>query len=83
MLALTRKAGQSIVIGDLIEIIIVEVKGDQVRLGIKAPKDISIHRQEIYEEIQRENRAAANSARLPLDGVQEILSKAIKTKGKS
>lgn len=83
MLALTRKAGQSIVIGDQIEVIIVEIKGDQVRMGIKAPRDISIYRQEIYEEIQHENRAAANSVKLPLEGVQEILTKAIKTKRKS
>lgn len=83
MLALTRKAGQSIIIGDQIEVVIVEVKGDQVRLGIKAPRDISIYRKEIYEEIQAENRAAANSVKLPLEGVDGILAEAIKAKRKS
>ncbi len=80
MLALTRKIKQSIIIGDQIEITIVEIKGDQVRLGIKAPKAISIYRKEIYEEIQAENKAAANSAKLSLDRIDGVLSEAIKVK---
>jgi carbon storage regulator len=59
MLVLTRKKGQSIMIGDNIEVSIVEIQGEQVRLGIKAPRSVSIHRNEIYEEIQQENRKAA------------------------
>jgi len=59
MLALTRKAGQSIIIGEGIEITVVEVKGDQVRLAINAPKAVPVHRKEIYEQIQAENREAA------------------------
>lgn len=51
MLVLTRKAGESIVIGDNIEITVIETKGDQIKLGIKAPKDIDIHRKEIYDAI--------------------------------
>ena len=58
MLVLTRKAGESIVIGDNIEITVIETKGDQIKLGIKAPKDIDIHRKEIYENIQNENQQA-------------------------
>lgn len=83
MLALTRKTGQSIVIGDQIEITVVEVKGDQVRLGIKAPKEVSILRKEIYEEIQAENRAAVNSAKLTNDGMEKVLSEVIKAKKNS
>ena len=60
MLVLTRKAGESIMIGDGIEITILESKGDQIKLGIKAPKDVDIHRKEIYEIIQQANRQAVN-----------------------
>lgn len=55
MLVLTRKLHQSIVIGDGIEVVVLEVRGEQVRLGIKAPKDVAVHRKEIYEQIQHEN----------------------------
>lgn len=61
MLVLTRKKGQSIIIGDDVEITVVEVFGDQVRLGIKAPKEIAVHRKEIYLEIKEENEKAANA----------------------
>lgn len=80
MLALTRKSGQSIIIGGQIEILIVEIKGDQVRLGIRAPKDISVFRKEIYETIQAENKAAANSAQLSVEDVNKILAEAAKAK---
>lgn len=60
MLVLTRKLHQSIVIGDQIEVVVLEVRGEQVRLGIKAPKDVTVHRKEIYEQIQEENKSAAN-----------------------
>ncbi|MGE5557369.1 MAG: carbon storage regulator CsrA [Bacillota bacterium] len=59
MLVLTRKLNESIIIGDDIKITVVEVKGDQVKVGITAPREISVHREEIYLEIQRENRGAA------------------------
>lgn len=52
MLVLTRKIGQSIVIGDDIEVVVLEVRGEQVRVGIRAPKNVSVHRKEIYEQIQ-------------------------------
>ena len=59
MLVLTRKVNQSIIIGDDIEIIVLEVRGEQIRLGIKAPRSVIVHRKEIYEQIQEENRAAS------------------------
>ncbi len=61
MLVLSRKKNESIKIGDDVEIVIVDIKGDQVKLGIKAPRSISVHRAEVYEEIQRENREAAKN----------------------
>ena len=60
MLVLTRKAGESIIIADNIQITIIETKGDQIKLGIKAPKDVEIHRKEIYDVIQQENKQAIN-----------------------
>jgi len=59
MLVLTRKKGQSIIIGDDIEVSIIEIQGEQVRIGINAPKHITIHRDEIYKEIQKENQKAS------------------------
>jgi carbon storage regulator len=56
MLVLSRQKDESIIIGDDIEIIIVDVRGDKVRLGITAPKTISVHRKEVYESIQREKK---------------------------
>lgn len=54
MLVLTRKVSQSIVIGDGIEVVVLEVRGEQVRLGIKAPKNVVVHRKEIYDQISQE-----------------------------
>ena len=54
MLALSRKKGESIIIGDDIEIIVADVRGDKIHLGINAPKKIPVHRKEIYEAIQSE-----------------------------
>ena len=58
MLVLSRQKDESIVIGDDVEITIVDVRGDKVRLGINAPRSISVHRKEIYEAIQREKEQA-------------------------
>lgn len=69
MLVLTRKIDESIIIGDNIKVFIVDVRGDQVKLGIDAPKDISVHRQEIYEDIQQENKRAALSKHVNVDEV--------------
>ena len=57
MLVLSRQRDESIMIGDTIVITIVDIRGDKVRLGIVAPADIPVHRQEVYDAIQRENRA--------------------------
>jgi carbon storage regulator len=59
MLVLSRQRDESIIIGDNIVITIVDIRGDKVRLGINAPTEIPVHRQEVYEAIQRENLKAA------------------------
>ena len=58
MLALTRKKGESLVINNNIEVQILEIRGDQIKLGISAPRDVSIYRKEVYLQIQEENKAA-------------------------
>ena len=60
MLALTRKKGESIVINNNIEISILEVRGDQIKIGISAPKDVPIYRKEVYLQIQEETKEAMN-----------------------
>ena len=61
MLVLSRQRDESIMIGDDVEIIIVDVRGDKVRLGITAPKEIPVHRREIYDAIQREKKQKGES----------------------
>lgn len=61
MLALTRKKGDSIIIGDNIEVVILGIQGEQVKLGIVAPREISVHRKEIYEQIKIENKEAIHN----------------------
>lgn len=68
MLLLTRKLGENIRIGDDVKITIVEVKGNHVKLGIDAPPSIKVHREEIYERIQEENRRAQGIKTEPADG---------------
>lgn len=60
MLALTRKKGESIVINNNIEISVLEIRGDQIKIGISAPKDVSIYRKEVYLQIQEETKEAMN-----------------------
>ena len=60
MLVLSRQRDESIMIGDEVEITIVDVRGDKVRLGITAPKSIAVHRREVYDAIQREKDAKAS-----------------------
>ena len=62
MLVLSRQRDESIIIGDNVQITVVDIRGDKVRLGIIAPADISVHRKEVYDAIQRENRKAAGVA---------------------
>jgi len=62
MLVLSRKKGQSIIIGDNIEITVVEIQGDMVRIGINAPREVTVHRQEVFEQIKAENRQAVQQS---------------------
>ncbi|MBK5224907.1 MAG: carbon storage regulator CsrA [Acidimicrobiia bacterium] len=59
MLVLSRRTNESIVIGGDVVVTVLEIKGDQVRLGIRAPRSVTVHREEVHAEIQRENRSAA------------------------
>jgi carbon storage regulator len=59
MLVLSRMRDETIVIGDDIEVTVVDIRGDKVRLGITAPREVNVHRREVYDAIRRENRAAA------------------------
>ena len=74
MLVLTRKLGESIAIDDHIKIMVVQIKGKQVRLGIQAPKETKIHRQEVYDEIQRTNREALTRGRNTLPRLEKSKS---------
>jgi carbon storage regulator len=65
MLVLTRKKNESIVIRDDIVIMVIEIRGDKVRLGFDAPKDVPIHRNEVYEAIKRENEQAESQDSRP------------------
>lgn len=72
MLALSRKSNESIIIGNDIEITILEIKGDQVKVGINAPKSVPVYREEVYEQIREANKEAAT------DAVQENLKNLFK-----
>jgi carbon storage regulator len=61
MLVLTRKTDECVMIGDDVEVMVVDIDGDQVKIGIEAPREVPIHRKEVYEEIQQENIAAAQA----------------------
>jgi len=82
MLVLSRKPNESIIIGDGIEVKIVEVKGDYVKLGITAPKSIPVHRKEIYEAIQRENIEAMKTKLTDLGQLDDIFKTNHKKKDK-
>lgn len=71
MLVLTRKSGETITIGDEIEVTVLEVKGDQIKLGIQAPKSIEIHRKEVFEIIKEENKRAIDN----IDNLKQIFLK--------
>lgn len=75
MLVLSRKIKESIIIGDNVEIQIIEIKGDQVKIGINAPRSVAVFRKEVFEEIQKENLAAADSGRVSLDGLKKLFKK--------
>ena len=75
MLVLTRKAGESIVIGNQVRITVLEIQGRQIRLGIEAPGEIPVHRGEVYERIKEENRQAAQSGADALKALSQVLKK--------
>lgn len=77
MLALARKINQSIVIGNDIEITLLEIKGDQIKIGINAPKSIPIYRKEIYDQIQAENKKAAQ-ANVDINSLKNLFTVNIK-----
>lgn len=67
MLALTRKKGESLVVNNNIEITVLEIRGDQIKIGISAPKNVPVYRKEVYLQIQKENEAS-----LKADGVEAL-----------
>lgn len=75
MLVLTRKSGEGILIGDNIKVVVVEVKGNQVKLGIEAPADVTVYREEVYIKIQEENIMAAQINSASLSDVAEMWKK--------
>ena len=71
MLALTRKKGEALMVNNNVEITILEVRGDQVKIGISAPKDVPIYRKEVYLQIQEENKASFSMD--ALDALKELI----------
>lgn len=72
MLVLTRRANQSIMIGSDVVVTVLEVHGEQVRIGIKAPRSVTVHREELYHAIQQANKAAASPTPAALEGLGTI-----------
>ena len=72
MLVLSRKKNESIVINNDITIVVVEIRGDKVRLGVEAPKEVPVHRREVYDAIRRND--AASTPRNPTDGAESASS---------
>ena len=77
MLVLTRRPGESIMIGDDVVVTVLDVRGDVVRVGIKAPRSVQVHREEVYQELQKANREAAS----PSEGAVEALSEMLRSTG--
>lgn len=73
MLILSRKTNEKIMIGEDISLTIIEIRGDQVKIGIEAPKAVKVFRQEVYEAIQNENRAAAAGPSVNLEDLYGII----------
>ena len=77
MLVLTRRPGQSIMIGDDVVVTVLDVRGDVVRVGIKAPRSVQVHREEVYRELQKANLDAAS----PSEHAVEVLSELLRSGG--
>jgi carbon storage regulator len=73
MLILARRINESIMVGDQVEISVVDIKGDQVKLGISAPKSVKVYRREVYRAIQEENVAASRAAPESLPSLDALL----------
>lgn len=71
MLALSRKQGESIMVGNNIEVTVLEIKGEQIKLGINAPKSIPVYRKELYTQIQEANRETVST--LDIDSLKKLL----------
>jgi carbon storage regulator len=73
MLVLTRRAGESVMIGNDVIITVLEARGDVIRLGIQAPRDVQVHREEVFRELQAANREAASPTEDAVRAVTEML----------
>ena len=82
MLILTRKIGESINIGTDVKVTVVSIDGSQVRLGIDAPKDVIVHREEVYKRIMEENKAALSASAVDLKAIAQDWKKMKKSKKK-
>lgn len=82
MLILTRRVGENVIVGDDIVISVIEVRGDAVRIGIQAPRSVSVHREEVYRELQRANEQAAAASDEAIGAtVDELLARDDPTPG--
>jgi carbon storage regulator len=73
MLVLSRRAGESVVIGHDVVVTVLEVRGDVVRVGIAAPREVQVHREEVYKELQEANRSAASPGQEVVDALAATL----------
>ena len=73
MLVLTRRPGESVMVGDDVVITVLEVRGDVIRLGIRAPRSIQVHREEVYRELQKANQDAASPSEHAVEALSEML----------
>ena len=73
VLVLTRKLGESIVIGNHVRVTVLDMQGKQIRLGIEAPTEVSVHRGEVYERIEAENKAAAETVHADLSKLTQVV----------
>ena len=80
MLVLTRKVGEGISIGDDVKIVVMQIKGKQVRLGIKAGPSVAVHREEVYQKIQDENRSASTPDIAKVDEASNFIGIGTETK---
>ncbi len=72
MLVLTRRRGEGVTIGPNVRIVVLGIKGGQVRLGIEAPSNVEVHRDEVHARIQEENRVASETGAIPLDAFRQL-----------